>query len=135
MVGLLACVHTSFSTFSPILSSYKLAVAVRGYYQPGDLIVVDGQYHQASTLNFYTGIPLHVLHEPSGNLWYGAKFPDAPDVFETPQSLAAQWNGPARIFVWTDQETPKELDGLTYYRLARSGGKSILTNRKPVNQR
>jgi hypothetical protein len=131
MVGLFACVHSSFSTFSPILSSYKLAVAIRQHYRPGDVIVVDGEYHQASTLNFYTGYPLHVLHEPSGNLWYGSKFPDAPHVFETPESLAILWNGPSRVFVWTDQEHPKELNGLMAFLLARNGGKSIFTNQRP----
>jgi 4-amino-4-deoxy-L-arabinose transferase-like glycosyltransferase len=131
MVGLFACVHSSFSTFSPILSSYKLAVAIRQHYRPGDVIVVDGEYHQASTLNFYTGYPLHVLHVPSGNLWYGSKFPDAPRVFETPETLATLWNGSTRVFVWTDQENPKELEGLTAFLLARNGGKSIFTNRRP----
>jgi hypothetical protein len=131
MVALLACVHASFSTFSPILSSYKLAVAIRQHYRPGDAIVVDGEYHQASTLNFYLAIPLRVLHDPSGNLWYGAKFPDAPHVFETPASFATLWNGSTRVFLWTDQDDPKELRGMTSFLLARSGGKSILTNRKP----
>ena len=88
MVVLLACIHFSFSTFSPILSSYNLAEAVSKEFRPGDVIVIDGEYHEASTLNFYTGIQVHVLHEPSGNLWYGAKFPDAPHIFETPESLA-----------------------------------------------
>jgi 4-amino-4-deoxy-L-arabinose transferase-like glycosyltransferase len=131
MVALLACVHASFSTFSPILSSYKLAVAIRQHYRPGDAIVVDGEYHQASTLNFYLAIPLCVLHDPSGNLWYGAKFPDAPHVFETPASFATLWNSSTRVFLWTDQDDPKELRGMTSFLLARSGGKSILTNRKP----
>src|SRR5579862_5860194 len=130
MVGLLACVHSSFSTFSPILSSYKLAVAVRRYYHPGDVIVIDGEYHEASTVNFYTGVQVHVLHEPSGNLWYGSKFPDAPHIFETTESLATLWSGPSVVFLWIDQDDPKELHGLTAYQLARSGGKSILTNRK-----
>lgn len=129
MVGLLACVHSSFSTFSPILSSYKLAVAIRRQFRPGDVIVIDGQYHQASTLNFYTGVQVHVLHEPSGNLWYGAKFPDAPHIFETRESVAALWNGPTEVFLWTDQDDPKELHGLTSFLLARSGGKSIYSNR------
>jgi hypothetical protein len=93
--------------------------------------VVDGQYHQASTLNFYTGYPVHVLHEPSGNLWYGSKFPDAPQVFETPETFAAWWGGPAQVFLWTDQDEPKELAGKPFFRLARVGGKSILTNRQP----
>jgi 4-amino-4-deoxy-L-arabinose transferase-like glycosyltransferase len=131
MVVLLACVHSSFSTFSPILSSYSLAEAIRRQFRPGDVIVIDGEYHQASTLNFYTGIQVHVLHEPSGNLWYGAKFPDAPHIFETPESLAVLWNGSTTVFLWSDQEEPKELHGLRFFPLARSGGKFIFTNRNP----
>jgi hypothetical protein len=131
MVCLLTCVHTSFARFSPILSSNDLAVAIQKEYRPGDLIVVDGQYHEASTLNFYTHIPLRVLHAPSGNLWYGEKFPDAPHVFETPQSFADLWVGPVRVFMWTDQEDPKELLGMQHFLLARSGGKANFTNRQP----
>src|SRR5450631_4680361 len=131
MVGLLTCVHTSFARFSPILSSHDLAVAIQKEYRPGDLIVVDGQYHEASTLNFYTHVPLRVLHAPSGNLWYGEKFPDAPHVFETPESFAVLWSGPARIFLWSDQDDPKELQGMRHFVLARSGGKAIFTNQAP----
>jgi hypothetical protein len=32
--------------------------------------------------------------------------------------------------LWTDQDHPKELSGLPHYFLARSGGKSIFTNRE-----
>jgi len=131
MVGLLTCVHISFARFSPILSSHDLAVAIEKEYEPGDVIVVDGEYHQASTLNFYTHVPVRVLHEPSGNLWYGEKFSDAPHVFETPQSFAALWAARARVFLWTDQDDPKELAGMPHFLLARSGGKTIFTNRGP----
>jgi 4-amino-4-deoxy-L-arabinose transferase-like glycosyltransferase len=131
MVGLLTCVHVSFVTFSPILSSHDLAIAIQKEFRLGDVIVIDGEYHQASTLNFYTHVPVHVLHEPSGNLWFGAKFPDAPRVFESPQSFAALWAGPARVFLWTDREDPKELAGMPHLVLARSGGKAIFTNREP----
>ena len=93
--------------------------------------MIDGEYHEASTLNFYTGTQVHVLHEPSGNLWYGAKFPDAPHIFETADSLAVLWKGSERVFLWTDQEQPKELGGLPFFALAKSGGKFILTNREP----
>lgn len=133
MIVLLACVHASFISFSPILSSHDLAEAIQKEFRPGDVIVIDGEYHEASTLNFYTGVPVHVLHEPSGNLWYGAKFPDAPHIFETPESLAAMWRGSTRVFLWTDQEQPKELGRLPFFSLARSGGKFILTNCEPTN--
>jgi len=130
MVGLLTCVHVSFARFSPILSSHDLAVAIEKEYRPGDVIVIDGEYHLASTLNFYLRTPVRVLHAPSGNLWYGAKFPDAPPhVFETQQSLAVLWSGKTRVFLWTDQDDPKELAGMPHFLLARSGGKAIFTNR------
>ncbi|HVN20722.1 MAG TPA: glycosyltransferase family 39 protein [Dongiaceae bacterium] len=131
MIGLLGCVHSAFITFSPILSSHELAVAIQSAYRPGDLIVVDGRYDQASTLNFYTGVPLRILREPSGNLWYGSKFPDAPHIWETQASFNALWAGPQRVFLWTDKDDPKELTGQPRFLLARSGGKSILTNFNP----
>jgi hypothetical protein len=71
-----------------------------------------------------------VLHEPSGNLWYGSKFPDAPHVFETPESFAALWKSSGHVFLWADQDNPKELQGMTSVLLARSGGKSIFMNRR-----
>ncbi len=131
MVALLACVHAAFVTFSPVLSSKQLAQVIGKHYQPGDVIVIDGQYHQASSLNFYLGVRVRVLHEPSGNLWYGSKFPDAPRIFESEASLAQLWSNPGTVFLWTDQDHPKELSGLPHYFLARSGGKSIFTNREP----
>src|SRR6266568_2180460 len=130
MIALLACVHAAFVTFSPILSSKQLAIAIKKRYQPGDVVVIDGQYHQASTLNFYLEAPLRILHEPSGNLWYGAKFPDAPRMFETQASFKQLWISPGTAFLWTDQDTPKELAGLPHYLLARSGGKAIFSNRE-----
>ena len=73
-----------------------------------------------------------MLHERGGNLWYGSQFPDAPHVFETQASFDTLWSSPTRIFLWTDQEDPKELHGAPRYGLAQSGGKSILMNH-PLN--
>jgi hypothetical protein len=129
MIVLLASVHAAFVTFSPILSSKQLATVIQEHYRPGDVMVVDGEYESASTLNFYTGIPLRILHEPSANLWYGSQFPDAPRVFETETSFQALWNSPTRVFFGTDQTEPKELEGEKWYEIGHSGGKSILTNR------
>jgi hypothetical protein len=128
MVGVLASVHAAFVGFSPILSSRGLAAGVQRYYQPGDIVIVDGEYHKASTLNFYLQVPLRVLHEPSGNLWYGSKFPDSPHIFETPQSFGPLWAGQARVFLWADQESPAVLEGRSHYLVAQSGGKFIFTN-------
>jgi 4-amino-4-deoxy-L-arabinose transferase-like glycosyltransferase len=128
MIVLLLAVHSAFVTFSPILSSKKLALAMEQQYCSGDKVVVRGLYENASTLNFYTGIHLLTMHQPTGNMWYGSKFPDAPPVWITPQQLANLWNSPARVFLWTDREDPPELAGQTAHEVAHSGGKFIYTN-------
>jgi 4-amino-4-deoxy-L-arabinose transferase-like glycosyltransferase len=128
MVVLLGCVRIAFGIFSPIISSKDLAMAIREQYRPGDQIVVSGLYENASTLNFYTGLPLRSLHVPGGNMWYGAQFPGAPRVFETQASFVEMWNGPQRVFLWADQEDLAALRGLTSYVVARRGGKIIFSN-------
>ncbi len=128
MVVLLACVRIAFGIFSPILSSKDLAMAIREQYRPGDQIVVDGLYENASTLNFYTGLHLRSLRAPGGNMWYGTQFPGAPRVFETQASFVEMWNGPQRVFSWAEEDDPPALRGLTSYVVARRGGKTIFAN-------
>jgi hypothetical protein len=129
MVGLFTCVHASFVTFSPILSSKSLALAIGKQYQPGDTIVVLGKYEDASTINFYLHLPLRSLHGPTGNMWYGAQFPDAPHIWETQSSFSDLWNGPGRVFLWTEEQKPQALANLEVHEIARSGGKFIYSNR------
>ncbi len=129
MVVVLTCVRIAFGIFSPILSSKDLAMAIREQYRPGDQIVVIGFYENASTLNFYTGIPLHSLRTPGGNMWYGTQYPGAPRVFETQASFVEMWNGPQRVFLWVERDDPPALQGLASYVIARRGGKIIFSNR------
>ncbi len=129
MIVLLLAVHSAFGIFSPILSSKKLALALQREYRPGDTVVVRGLYENASTLNFYTGIHLLSMHQPTGNMWYGSRFPDAPPVWVSSDDFARMWTGPGRIFLWADREDPPELQAKTAHLLARSGGKYIYTNR------
>jgi 4-amino-4-deoxy-L-arabinose transferase-like glycosyltransferase len=127
-VVLLACVRIAFGIFSPIISSKDLAMAIREQYKPGDQVVVTGLYENASTLNFYTGIPLRSLHVPGGNMWYGAQFPGAPRVWETEDSFVQLWDSGSRIFLWSDQDNPKALRGLSSFVIAQRGGKTIFSN-------
>lgn len=134
MVVVLACVRIAFGIFSPIISSKDLALAIRAQYRPGDQVVATGLYENASALNFYGGYRLLSLRSPGGNMWYGAQFPDAPPVWETQDSFVKLWNGPGRVFLWTDQDDPAALRGLTSYVIARRGGKTIYSNWKNLGQ-
>jgi len=132
-VGLLIAVHMALVTFSPILTSKPLADAIARVYKPGDIIEINGEYEGGSTLNYYTGHQVRILNGRSANLWYGSQFPDAPQIFDDTASFQRLWNGPQRVFLWTEAEKKDEalkgINGTTVFLLAQSGGKLILTNR------
>jgi hypothetical protein len=131
MVLVLFAVHQGLVMFSPILSSKKLADAIEQEYRPGDVLVANGTYEDASTLNFYLRQPIHIVNSrDEGNMYYGALFPDAPSIFEDDASLQALWKGPQRVFLWVEEDNvPLFIKQSGSYQLARSGGKLILMNR------
>ena len=127
-IAMLGFVHQGFVTFSPTITSYNLAKSIERNWRDGDLIVIDGDYEDGSTLNYYTEHPVRVLNHREANLWYGSFWPDAPRVFETNDSFLQLWNGPQRVFLWEQQREPELLKGRRVYEFAHSGGKYILTN-------
>ena len=122
--------HEALVIFAPVLSSKALSDRLATVYRPGEVIVVNGEYEEASTLNFYGHFPLHVLNaRGKGNLYYGSLFPDSPQAFEDDASLTAKWRGPERVYLWTDDDSiPPEVVTAGYKVVAHNGGKFILAN-------
>lgn len=133
MIAVLLCVHQGFVIFSPELSSKRIALEIGRVYRPGDTIVINGKYELGSTLNYYTGIELHVLNARDGNLWFGSWFPGAPDIFETDASFARLWRGPHRVFLFTEDYSAAkalgDVDPASVFIFDSQGGKLVLTNR------
>jgi hypothetical protein len=132
-VCLLVAVHLALVTFSPVLTSKTLADAIGRVYQPGDIIEINGEYEGGSTVNYYTGHQVRILNGRSANLWYGSFFPDAPQIFDDSSSFQHLWNGPQRVFLWTEtakkDEALQGMDPNTVFILSQFGGKVLLTNR------
>jgi 4-amino-4-deoxy-L-arabinose transferase-like glycosyltransferase len=132
MVILFQAVHMALTVFSPVLGSKPLAMAIKKQLQPGDLIVVNGAYSVASSVNFYTGAQLHMLNGRFNDLWYGSLFPDSPPVFEDDTSFAKLWLGPGRVFFFAaNAKGVEKLKSLPapYYEVAHSGEKAVYSNR------
>jgi len=133
MIVVLFCVHDGLVIFSPELSSKRIAIEIQQAYRPGDTIVINGKYEWGSTLNYYTGIELHVLNGRDGNLWFGSFFPDAPQIFEDNESFARLWNGPDRVFMFSEDfladQAIANIDPNKVFTFVRQGGKVVLTNR------
>ncbi len=131
--GFLLAAHLGLQTFAPVISSAQLAEEIAPMVQPQDMVAIHGEYESGSTLGFYLRrADVHILEGRSSNLWYGSFFPDAPKIFETPESFRAKWSGPTRIFLWQSLTDPPNqlpaVDGPVYV-IAKGGGKEIVSNR------
>ena len=63
------------------------------------MVAIHGEYESGSTLGFYLRrADVHILEGRSSNLWYGSFFPDAPKIFETPESFRGEVGGDAEDF-------------------------------------
>jgi 4-amino-4-deoxy-L-arabinose transferase-like glycosyltransferase len=125
------CAHTALGVFAPVLGSKALAMAIQRDLQPSDQIVCDGEYSNASSINFYTGRQMLIFNGRINGLWYGSLFPDAAPIFIDDSQLARSWSGSSKIYFVTggdDRRAYLEKLGPTYL-LAKSGGKFVFTNR------
>jgi 4-amino-4-deoxy-L-arabinose transferase-like glycosyltransferase len=142
-MALLGAVHEGLTVFSPVLSSKVLAQAIEAQWKPGATIEDNGDYEAASSVNYYTRRQLRILNGRCNNIWYGSKFPDAPQIFDDDAAFEKLWRGPQTIFLLTDAKASPENkltdecpqkehlpavmnDGACV--LAKWGGKLVLTN-------
>ncbi|HVJ08969.1 MAG TPA: glycosyltransferase family 39 protein [Acidisarcina sp.] len=127
MCGILIAAHIALAIFSPVLSSQVLALAIRAELAPEDLVVLNSEYEAGSSVAFYLDRQVYILNGRSSNLWYGSFFSDAPDIFKHEDWLAERWNGPERVFVFTEAGKMPPVPGPSYV-VAKSGGKEIVSN-------
>jgi 4-amino-4-deoxy-L-arabinose transferase-like glycosyltransferase len=131
MIAFIDCAHVALGVFAPVLGSKPLAAAILQDLKPGEQIVCDGEYSNASSINFYTARQMLIFSGRINGLWYGSLFPDAPPIFLDEAALARLWAGPERVyFVTGDDRRPAYLGKLgATFELARAGGKFVYTNR------
>jgi 4-amino-4-deoxy-L-arabinose transferase-like glycosyltransferase len=131
MIVFIECVHVSLGVFYPILGSHQFAVALKPLLQPGEKIVMEGEYANASSVRFYTGEQIYVLNGRVNGLWYGSLFPDSPPIFFDDTQFAQLWSGPARVYLITrDPNKKATLSSVApAYLLTQSGGRFVLSNR------
>ena len=130
MCGVLCSVHVGLEYFYPILGSRDLATAIRANWHEGDRIVIDGEYSNNASINFYTQRPVEMLHGRVNNLWYGSLYADAPNRWQDEATMAALWRSPQRVFFVTDsaERTAQWQIQFGGTRITESGGKFVLLN-------
>ena len=131
MIVFIECSHVALCVFYPILGSKQFAVAIQKRREPGELIVCDGEFANASSVRFYTGQQLLILNGRMTGLWYGSLFPDAPDIFLDDARFAKIWAGSDRVYLVTgDKRKQESLSSIApVYALTKAGGRYVFSNR------
>jgi hypothetical protein len=101
-VALLLATHRALEIFSPVLSSKALAQVIERNWKPGAIIEDNGDYEAASSVNYYTRHQIRILNGRCNNIWYGSRFPDAPQIFDDDASFERLWNSKTLVFLLTD---------------------------------
>jgi 4-amino-4-deoxy-L-arabinose transferase-like glycosyltransferase len=131
MVLFIECAHVALGVFAPVLGSKPLATAIQAQLRPGEQIICDGEYANASSVNFYTGRQMLIFKGRINGLWYGSLFPDAAPIFIDDADLVRGWGGATRLyFVTGSDERRAYLEKLgPVNEIARAGGKFVFSNR------
>jgi 4-amino-4-deoxy-L-arabinose transferase-like glycosyltransferase len=131
MIAFIECAHLALGVFAPVLGSKPLAETIQQDLKPGEQIVCDGEYSNASSVNFYTRRQMLIFDGRVNGLWFGSLFPDAPPIFLDDVQLAQFWMGPVRVYFVTGSDARQNYlakIGSTF-EIARSGGKFVYSNR------
>jgi 4-amino-4-deoxy-L-arabinose transferase-like glycosyltransferase len=116
--------------FDPYLSSRPLAEAL--LRAPEGKLISGKAYYTFSSIFFYTNRAALILNGRFNNLEYGSYAPGAPSVFIDDAQFKELWLQPQRYYLVALDSGVPALENLVgrdrLNVLARSGGKSILTN-------
>ena len=127
MTTSLIAAHLALNTFSPVASSAILAEAIKPEVDPGDVIVINGPYEDASALPFYLERQVQLLNRRPDVLAPWSYSPDAPPIFLDNAALASLWTSGTRVFLWTPVGSVPTLPEPSYV-IARDGGKQVVSN-------
>ncbi len=113
--------------------SKSLALAIERERQPGDLVVLNGEYYEGSSIGFYIQPKVYLLNGRMTGLEFGSRYPDAPPLFIGDCEIQEWWAGDRRVFLFTQgakrDRLERQLRRERMYLIAASGGKFVFSNR------
>ncbi|HSW39753.1 MAG TPA: glycosyltransferase family 39 protein, partial [Acidobacteriota bacterium] len=83
--------YRSLGITEEILSSRQFGRELQRLHDPGDTLVVLGDYETANSINFYSPHRLHVYEGSAALLEWGMRYPDAPDLMVDGDRLGRLW--------------------------------------------
>jgi hypothetical protein len=94
-------------------------------------VLIDGELTSGSSLLFYLDNPVLLVNGHVNGPWFGSFWPDARPIFLNDADLLQWWHSRTSLYVLTyhpDQRVPELCQQGPVYKVADSGGKTVLRN-------
>ena len=138
----LIAAHIAFARFAPMLSSKNFAETIQQLEASHSIsqqnqVLLYGDQAYGSSIPFYLGRDVSLVDGRSTSMLFGSTFPDAPQIFLTPQDLLNTWGKGNRKILFVPIEKRDEVDqllGNNKILLKESSGKTLYTDR-PLDKR
>jgi len=125
-VGLVWFFELGHDLAAPDLSQRDLVPIIRELWEPEAHLVIWGTYEDYSGVSFYTAYPIRVLDGARGDLLFGYRKGDAPELFLTNEEFKQLWAANSRVLVVGDRSL--NIPGAI---LLAEGPRSVLVTNRP----
>ncbi|HET7342447.1 MAG TPA: glycosyltransferase family 39 protein [Methylomirabilota bacterium] len=131
MIAFLPMAGEGMALFARGRSAHPIVEALTRRLGPADVVVHEGPLENTGSLLLAVARPVHVVHGLQSNLAFGATFPEARDVFWSPERLQAAWAEPGRCFLVSTVEPARSVARTLnpVHVLADGGGRWLYSNR------
>jgi 4-amino-4-deoxy-L-arabinose transferase-like glycosyltransferase len=131
MIAFLPMAGEGMALFARGRSAHPVVDALTRRLGPADVVVHEGALENTGSLLLAVTRPVHVVHGLQSNLAFGATFPEARDVFWSPDRLRAAWREPRRCFLVSTIEPARSVARTlgSPHLLAEGGGRWLYSNR------
>ena len=122
--------HHSLRVLESVISSRIFGDAIAGLHEPGDKVVVIGDFETANSINVYAPVRLLVYKGQAASLWGGMQYPDAPPLILSSTEFRKLWASRGRAFALAPESRLTSLGIDPAFEVLRSAGRVLLSNQR-----
>jgi 4-amino-4-deoxy-L-arabinose transferase-like glycosyltransferase len=112
MAVFLIAAHIALVRFDPFLGSRSMAREIAPELRPDDRVMIYGDQSFGSSLLFYLRRPIELVNGNTTSMWWGATYPDAPQIFIDDQQLLQVWDSRQRVYLFVPQHERGKVEAL-----------------------
>jgi len=118
----------SLGVVEEIVSSKKIGRALAEIHEPGERVVILGDYESANSINFYAPARLMVCGGSAASIASGLPYSGREEMVITTDRLRTLWDSGRRVFLVGAPERMKELGLHPVHEIIHVAGRSLYSN-------